>query len=218
MSLLSQLLEKTRKAEIGFGIHENCRLLSIDNNERTSREGDVINKVCYLKFAKYSEKGEVIGEKEISWFGLDATSEYTASRFITQLEQLTAILDTYLGEDVKKWEEFFDEVLKSNEVEHTMEAFEFMCQDPDKLEAVTKLIYEGFEKLLAPKIGKNSQPIALKIVFDKNGKYLQQPSFGAFVANTKDDLKISKTELEYQEKSLATASSTAISASKIAAL
>ena len=68
-----------------------------------------------------------------------------------------------------------------------------------------EMISDTYTEILTPLVGPESPRIRFKVVYDNNGKYLQQPRYGEFVESMEIDkeeskLKITKSELEYKAK------------------
>ena len=96
-SLLGQLLADARKAELGYGIHGNCVITKVTNEERKSKENEKINRNAYTTIAQRDANGEIVSEREISWFNLDPTSEKVYMNWYAQYEQMSAIVSIYQG-------------------------------------------------------------------------------------------------------------------------
>ena len=219
MSLLGELMSTARKADIGYGIHPNCVITKVTNEERKSRDGEKIRRNCFTTISQMKD-GAIIAEKEISWFNLDSTSEYVYANFYNQLEQLTAIVDVYLDGKKDKWMEGIADLLEENDVEVDDWADESAEAVNDLKESLTEVlkdksacaeILEGigelYVKLIGKKVGKDSQPVRFKVTFDTKGKYLQQPKFDGFVESmevSEEDsrLRLSKVDEENRQKSL----------------
>lgn len=197
-SLLDGLLSQAKKNEIGFGIHENCVILSVANDVRKNKDNEVIKRNCFTVFAKKNAAGEITAEKEISWFNIDPTSEYAYDNFFSQLEQLTAIVDTLRdpAEDEKDiWDLAFEAILTENEIEFTKDALEKAIKTKKVSNEIVQAIGDTYVELLKPLVGKSSAAMRLKIVYDSNGKYLQQPKYNSFVETMEVDLEDSKLKL-----------------------
>lgn len=216
MSLLNNLMSNARKSEIGFGIHENCIVTAVSNEKRKNKDGKVLTRNCYTKIGKLNDEGKIVSEREVSYFNLDPSSEYVYDNFYTQLDQLTAIVDALVPVGKKdKW---------ANALDAIAEEFEFEAETREELEAelkevltdkkvcaeYTTAVWNAYVEILADVVGKDSTPLRFKCVYDKSGKYLQQPKFDAFVEPMGVDaeesrLRISDTELQYKNKAMAIA-------------
>jgi len=205
-SLLNDLLSLSKKSEIGFGIHEDCVILSVANDVRKNKDNEVIKRNCFTVFGKRNENGEVVSEKEISWFNLDPTSEYAYDNFFSQFEQMTAIVDAlYVVDEEKKdvWDLAFEAILKENNVEFTKDDLEKAIKTKKVSAEIMKALGDTYVELLSSLVGKDSQPVRLKIVYDSNGKYLQQPKYNAFVESmeiAKEDSSLKILDSEENNK------------------
>ena len=214
MGLLNELMSNARKADIGFGIHKNCVVLSVSNDERKTNDGELVKRNCYTTFGQLNDKKAVVGEKTVSWFNLDNTSEYVYDSFFNQLDQMTCIMNVFHPEGKKDpWEDAFLAILEEEEIETGRNETELEANlrealaDKATCKSLMKSIGDAYVELLENKVGAKSQPIRLKIVYDKNGKYLQQPKFEGFVESMEisdedSRLKITNTENQYKAKSL----------------
>ena len=220
-ALLGKLMANARKAEIGFGIHANVVITSVDNDQRKTKEGEKIKRNCYTTFSQLNEDGVIVAEKEISWFNLDPSSEYVYNNFIAQLEQMTAIVDLYYNNSKKdKWQDVFSEILEKYEidegdeddagsVETLKKSLEEAMKNKDICNDFMDDLGDAYVKLISKKCGEDSASLRLKIVYDYKGKYLQAPRYGAFVElmDTPEEdtiLKITDNDLANKEKSLVT--------------
>jgi len=216
MSLLGKLMSNARKAEIGFGVHENCVILSVSNDQRKNKDGEKVARNCYTVIGQKNDNGDIVAEREISWFNLDPSSDFVYDNFFTQLEQLTNIVDT-LNPAGKKdaWADLFDEALEELEIsvdltnEELIEELTTLLKNKKNSAAFMKLLGDGYVQLLEDHVGPESTPRRAKIVYDKNGKYLQQPRYGSIVESMEVEesrLTISSTEEEYKNKNLSATS------------
>jgi len=208
MSLLNELMSKSRKSDIGYGIHENCVVLEVSNDVRKNKDGVAMKRNCYTKIGQLDDSNEIIAEKEVSWFSVDPTSEYAYDNFFSQLEQLTAIVDAVRpkDEDGKDlWDLAFDAILTEEEIEHSVEGLKEALKEKKKCNSLMQMLGDTYVEILSPLVGVKSPKIRFKVVYDNNGKYLQQPRYGEFVEPMDIDLsesklKISKAEEEYKSK------------------
>lgn len=231
MSLLSQLMQESRKAEIGFGVHKNCIITKVSNEVRKNKENVVIKKNSYTKFEMLNDKGESVAEKEISWYNLDFSSDYVFDSFWSQLEQFTGIVDTLIPPTEKKdaWAKEFDKILEENEIELSEGSAEeqkqalkrILEEDKEVFEQVMEHLIKAYEKLVTKAITEEDKvKMRLKITFDPKGKNLQQPRYDSFVESMEvsdedSQLKVSDKDLEYKSKSLEAAKKPITPAGKI---
>lgn len=214
--LLGKLMSKARKSDIGFGIHKNCVILSVSNEVKRNKDGEIIKRNCSTVFGQKNEEGSIVAEKVISWFNVDNTSEYAYDNFFNQLDQLTAIVDTYVdkNEEGDVWEKAIDAIFEDEEVDcgsGSSEDIEIGLReaiaDKATCKSLIKQIGDVYVEIITDLIGKDSQAIKLKITFDPKGKYAQQPKYDGFiesmeVSDEDSKLRITKTEEEYRQKSL----------------
>jgi hypothetical protein len=213
MSLLSKLMTNAKKAEIGFGIHEDCVITNVNNDRRKNKDGEIVKRNCYTTIGKLDKEGNIASERIISWFDWLNTSEYVYSNFEDQLLQLTSIIDLYHPITEKKdvWGDAFSQILEDEEIDESKEAIEKALKNKQSCSALLEAIGDTYIELLSSKVGEKSDKIRVKVVYEKSGKYLQQPKFDKFVesmeVNIKDSiLKISPVEESYKAKSLLTGS------------
>lgn len=215
VSLLDGLLNQAKKNEIGFGIHENCVILSVSNDIRKNKDNEVVKRNCFTVFAKKNAAGEITAEKEISWFNIDPTSEYAYDNFFSQLEQMTAIVDILRDpneEDKDIWDLAFEAILSENEIEFTKDSLEKAIRTKKVSNEIVKAIGDTYVELLSNLVGKDSKAMRLKIVYDSNGKYLQQPKYNSFVESMDVELEDSRlkiTDTENTNKNKGTTSTVA---------
>lgn len=208
MSLLNKLKQEESLLEIGHGIHDNCVILSISTDLRKKKDESIINKNLFIKIGKLGTKGTVVAEREISWFNLDHTKEYTYGNFFNQVDQMTGLVDSYITptDDEDKWGDIFSAVLGKFEVAEDVEEIKAALTDEETCTGMMNLLNDQFSKLLAGKIGINGEKIRVKFTFDKTGGFVQQPKFDQFTENMRvklsdSQLKMTDTEKEYEAKS-----------------
>jgi len=202
-SLLGQLLSEAKKSEIAFGIHENCVVLSVNNDVRKNKDNEVIKRNCFTVFGKLNNVNEIVAEKEISWFNIDPSTEWAYDNFFTQLEQMTAIVDALfpVAEGEKDvWDLAFEQILAEEEVELTKDSLEKAIKNKKTCASIVKSLGDTYVELLSDLVGPESQRVRLKIVYDSNGKYLQQPKYNAFVESMEVDKEDSKLKIVESEK------------------
>lgn len=174
MSLLRKLLaSKELRTPLDFGINENVRLISIDNTERI-REGEIVKRNTFMRFAKFNSNNEIIANSEFNYFNLDPASDYTSDNFITQISQLNNIAKV-LGADKK--------------VDPTVgyESMNELKGDLETKKGCKKLMdetWKQFHKAVNDKIGNDSTLFRIKVVTDKTGKYMQLPSKDAIIVES----------------------------------
>jgi len=215
MSLLGKLMAQARKSEIGFGIHSNCVVLKVDNTVKKNKDGEVLKRNSWTTIGQKNDAGEVVAEKEVAWFNLDPSSEYVWDNFSSQIEQMSAIVDTLrppTTDDKDIWDMAFDAIIEDLKIESTIEGLKEALKVKKTCEALIKAVGDTYAELLEPLVGPKSLAVRFKVVYDAGGKYLQQPRYGIFVENMEipvedSRLKVSKQEEEYRIKSTALSSS-----------
>jgi len=198
VSLLNDLLSQSKKSEIGFGVHENCVILSVANDVRKNKDNEVIKRNCFTVFGKKNEAGEIVAEREVSWFNIDSSTDYAYDNFFNQLDQMTAIVDAlYVVSDEEKdvWDLAFEAILKENDIEFTKESLEKAIKTKKVCVEIMKALGDTYVELLKPLVGKTSQQVRFKVVFDSNGKYLQQPKYNGFVESMEISLEDSRLKI-----------------------
>jgi hypothetical protein len=200
MGLLSAIRNNSRQASLTAGLHNDMFLKAI-NIEDKKVNGIVTKKNCFIKFAKLNQKtGGIIGETEVSWFRLDFNSDYVLENAVEQLAQMVSILELfYTPEEV-------DEQFTPLNGITTYDEFKARLTTKVGAKELNEAINANISIMLEPHCGDVTKLFRLKLVYDKNGKYLQTSQYGDFVeALDKTDLKITRTELanETLAKSLA---------------
>ena len=208
-NILDQILSEAKSQDLEDGIHENCRILEVDVQMRQDKDGNNLKRNTYIKIGKFDEKGKrKIAEKEIAWFNIDPTSEYVMDNFREQIIQLVGILKVYYPEEeiYSKFDIFEGIATLENGLS---EDTELEVKDIEKAlkskKSATTLLTNAirhFYQMMQGKYGYESQVIRVKLTFSKDGKYIQQPTYGNFVESAKvpaeeSNLKMSKTESKY---------------------
>jgi hypothetical protein len=216
MSLLNKLMSNARKTDIGFGIHQNCVVLSVSNERKQNKDKEILKRNCHTVFGQLNEKGEIIAEREIYWFDIDPTTEYAFDNVFNQIDQMSAIVDSLVSTAKKDaWAAAVAKLLEDEEIEFpedgtkedAMNALKEVMKDKKSCMTFMKGLGDAYVSILSKVVGKESDPLRLKIVYEKSGKYLQQPKYGAFVEPMSVDaadsrLKITKLDEENRQKSI----------------
>ena len=209
MSLLGLLKQDQSLPKIGFGLHKNCVVLEVSDAIRKKQDKSTINRNSYTKFGQLDAKGAIVAATEVSWFNIDSGKDYAYDSFFTQIDQMSAIIDVLLPytEEEDKWGDVFSAILSSQSIEESVESITAALKDKKKAKALMELISSAYVKMLTPVIGKDSTVMKLKLTYDRNGKFLQQPRFDPFVEALEytgipeKALKITDTEKSYETKS-----------------
>ena len=205
MSLLRKILAaKPVKTPLEFGINKNVRLVKIDNEER-KRDGEPVPVHCFLTFAQFNSKGEVIAQSEFNYFNLNHEYDNTLGNLGTEVSQLQSIADVLNpGTVIDPTEDYEDE--------------DELMADLKSKKGCKKLqtaVWKAFNKAVGKKVGMESPMLSLKVVTDyKTGKYLNLPGDATIVelADTEASesvLRITPNEIKNRDKALvATTSAT----------
>ena len=92
-NLLNQVLSTVKKSELVDGIHENCILVSVSNEDRKTKDGKSLNRHCYTKFGQVKDK-KVVAEAEISWYNPLAFEEGRYDSIFSMLDQFNNIISS----------------------------------------------------------------------------------------------------------------------------
>jgi hypothetical protein len=227
MSILSRLMSEARKAELGFGIHSNCIISSVTNEERRNKDNEVVRRNCFITFQHLNDEKKVVAEKEISWFNLDYSQEPNKifNSFFDQLKQLTAIADCFIDPKGRKnlWDKGFEDIVDSFKIEipedpetplakqNLKEDLMDLFKSKEKGMKFMKELTDFFTELMQEALTQTKEEpvlLRLKLVTDNKGKYIQIPRFSTFVEPMsvdpeKSSLKITQTELNYKEQTQA---------------
>jgi len=185
-NILEMFANEASSSELDAAVHENVRLVDVDISTRKDGNGNAIKKQLFLKFKKYDENGEDIGEKEISFFKLDPTRESVINNLATYLLQTKEILELYLEPDAIK--EAFDP-LRALWNEDTMDEKDFGYDSIKKkvlkkaaaFKAIEEAISSQFLALIKDHIGYESEYFRFKLVESNDAKYIEIPRFDRFV-------------------------------------
>lgn len=212
MSLLNKILSTARKPELSHGIYENCVITKVEASGKKTKDGEAIKRNCFTTFATLNDKGEVIGEKEVSWYDLDVTNEYAKDNFKEQLLQIVSIMECFF--DPKDVDDVFNPIFDEAGIVDDA-TLETVLTDKASLKKLMAAIAANYTENMESVLNDKDNLLRLKLVYDNKGKYVQQPKYGKFVEpcsiEAKDStLKFSTFELENEAKSrnLTTTSST----------
>lgn len=192
--------QEAKSSELSAGIHEDVVLFSIDPERRKDNTGKLIKKQLYLKFKKYNKEGEDIGEKDISFFLIDAARDSAIRNLHSLLAQTKEILSLYYTEaelDVKfnPLGVLYDESENKTEEELNI-LFDYegikknVLKKSSLFVKVENELCAQFYSLLEDKIGFESLKFRLRLEESKDAKYVQLPAFERFAESqevTKED-------------------------------
>jgi len=190
--ILNIFNEQASSSELGAGVHERVRLISVDPERRKDNNGNLIKKQLFLKFKKFNKEGIDVGEKDISFFLIDSAKDSAINNMHLFLSQTRELLSVYLTEEeinagFDPLGVLYDADNDDREEEDVVEDFkyDFIKKKVLKKEAqflqVEHAICAQFSKLLEDKIGFESKPIRLKLEESQDAKYIQIPRFDRFV-------------------------------------
>jgi hypothetical protein len=196
-SLLRMILAlNPTRMGLDFGINENCRLTKIDNTPRI-REGEVQKRNTYVTWSKYNGKNEVVGQTEFNYFNLDASQDFVLDSFTNQFAQLAHIISLYNPDAMDEFNPLGDIT--------TEEALKKALKKQESCTKIQNAMAQQFEEIMKDHIGETSPLMAVKVITDKTGKYLNLPKEARFCAPMGGDysfLKLTAYELRLKENSL----------------
>jgi hypothetical protein len=201
-TLLKSLLNKAKKTELGHDIHENCVITEATVVGKPGKDNQASKWNCVTKFVKKDNDGNVIGEKEISWYDLDHTSEWVKGKFTSQMVQLVNILECfYTPVEV---DAIFNPIFADFEITKDEASLEDILKDKENSKNLMTDIAKAYVAAMVPHL--NSFPVRLKLVFDSKGKYVGQPQYNEVVESmsvpkAESKLRFSKNEIENEVKS-----------------
>ena len=210
MTFLRLLLDQRPvRTHIPFGVQGNLRLTAIDNTPR-KREGQTINKNCFLTFTQFNDNGVAIAKSEFDYFNLDAEKGYASVNLATQhghLQNLTECLGS-------------DAVLDPTTIFSTPDEYYAGLKSKKSCKELESLLYDQFEEAVKDLVGAEGPLLRMKIITDKSGNFQQLPK-EAIIYETMDidikDTKLSVTPWELTNKAKAGGPQTAKADSKGAA-
>lgn len=190
--ILNIFNEQASSSELGAGVHERVRLITVDPERRKDNNGNLIKKQLFLKFKKFNKEGVDVGEKDLSFFMVDPTKDSAIDNLHAFLSQTREILSIFLTN--AEIDEKFDPLAVLYDADNDDREDEAVEQDY-KYDALKKkvmkkeknftdvelAICKQFSDLLSDKIGFDSTPFRLKLEESKDAKYVQIPRFDRFV-------------------------------------
>jgi len=204
MSSIRELLKRNAKStELPAGIHSNVHLIKVEIDDRKDNSGNRIKKQLFLTFKKVDEEGNVVGEKEISFFDIDPVKEYALDNLHTYIVSVKSILETFVSEKVieKRFDPLKVLLEKDEDVDESSAEFKFDNIKKARLKKMStyKKIEEAvraqFYAIVKSKIGYDSVSLRLKLEYNKNNS-VHIPRYGHFIerdsVNKKESKLISK--------------------------
>jgi hypothetical protein len=202
--------EEITSNSLSAGIHENVKLISVDVTKRKDFNGKTIKKQLFLKFKKYTEEGEDIGEKEIDFFLLDPEKKDVIKHLKNYLDQVLQLLRVYYTDDelFEGEKPLFDPyaTLYDPKIHNLGEREDGMDSDfaydnikkkvldkNIKYKEISEAINNNIYELLKDRIGVKSRPFRLKLIESKDGEFIQIPLYSDFIERSdisKEDSKL----------------------------
>lgn len=190
--ILNIFNEQASSSELGAGVHERVRLISVDPERRKDNNGNPIKKQLFLKFKKFNKEGVDVGEKDVSFFLVDPTKESAIDNLHAFLSQTKELLSLFLSnEEIEKG---FDPLAvlydadnddredEDVESDYKYDSLKKKVMKKEKFYTdVEMAICDQFSALLENKIGFDSATFRLKLEESKDAKYIQIPRFDRFV-------------------------------------
>lgn len=190
--ILNIFNEQASSSELGAGVHERVRLITIDPERRKDNNGNLIKKQLFLKFKKFNKEGVDVGEKDISFFLVDPAKESAIDNLHAFLSQTKEILSLYLSsEEISAGFDplaiLYDADNDDRDEEDVIADFKYdflkkkVMKKEKNFTDVELAICAQFNALLADKVGFDSMPFRLKLEESSDAKYIQIPRFDRFV-------------------------------------
>lgn len=190
--ILNIFNEQASSSELGAGVHERVRLITIDSERRKDNNGNLIKKQLFLKFKKFNKEGVDIGEKDISFFLVDPAKESAIDNLHAFLSQTKELLSLFLTSDeISKGFDplavLYDADNDDRDEEDVVSDFKYdslkkkVMKKEKNFTDVEMAICSQFHALLEDKVGFDSTPFRLKLEESKDAKYIQVPRFDRFV-------------------------------------
>lgn len=191
--ILNIFSEQASSSELGAGIHERVRLISASGERRKDSNGNLVKKQLFLKFKKFSKDNVDLGEKEISFFIVDASKDTAINNLLNFTAQVTEILSlfytpTELEEKFDPFGRVFynadnddrdEEAVKADY--HNTKIKKAVIKNEKGFTAVQAAICTDAAALLAPFCGFEGPIFRLKLVESDDNKYIEIPRFDPFV-------------------------------------
>ena len=191
--ILNIFSEQASSSELGAGVHERIRLISASGERRKDSNGNLVKKQLFLKFKKFSKDNVDLGEKEISFFIVDASKDTAINNLLYFTAQVTEILSlfytpTELEEKFDPFGRVFynadnddrdEEAVKADY--HNTKIKKAVIKNEKGFTAVQAAICADAAALLAPFCGFEGPIFRLKLVESDDNKYIEIPRFDPFV-------------------------------------
>jgi len=208
-SILNFFDQQASSSELGEGVHERVKLVSIDPEHRRDKNDKIIKKQLFLKFKKFDKEGVDIGEIDISFFMIDASKDTAITNLHMFLSQTMEILSIFLPEDeiTKNFDPLsvlYDAEKETRKEEEVIKDYTYdmikkkVLKKGSLFTKVEKSICSQFTELLKDKIGFKSSAFRLKLEKQQDTNYVQIPRYDRFVE--KSNVKKEKSVLYVNAK------------------
>lgn len=190
--ILNIFNEEASSSELGAGVHERVKLITVDPERRKDNNGNLVKKQLFLKFKKFTKEGVDVGEKEISFFLIDSAKDSAVNNLYTFIAQTRELLSVFLTEE--EITESFDPLSVLYDGDNDDREDDAVCEDftydlikkrvlkkEKSFTDVETAICQQFTELLKDKIGFDSKSFRLKLEESSDAKYIQIPRFDRFV-------------------------------------
>ena len=186
MGLLQKFKERSNKTaktqDLSGGIHKNVRL--VDFTEDIESRGDY-KRYLFMKFKKYDNEGNPVGEFSTSFMELDPSSSFIDFKVKLLLKQTHNLAVALFGED--GWKDIYDPLatlLESAEEAHHMQLNKKLSKRAF-VQQLEKQVKESVGVFMTKYLeeGKDAE-FVLKLVYNDKG-YVGIPS-GLFIQDQQD--------------------------------
>jgi hypothetical protein len=191
--VLNIFSEQATSSELGAGVHERVRLISVSGERRKDNNGNLVKKQFFLKFKKFSKDDVDLGEKEVSFFLVDASKDSAVNNLLNFTAQVVELLGIFYSpsELEEKFDPFgrvFYNADNDDRDEDTVKADfhntrikKAVIKNEKGFTAVQNAICQDAAALLAPFCGFEGPIFRLKLVESDDNKYIEIPRFSQFV-------------------------------------
>lgn len=190
--MFSMFTEQSSSSNMGAGIHENVRLISVDTERRKDNNGNIIKKQLFLKFKRFNKDNEDVGEKDISFFIVDPAKDSNVNNLHSFISQVREILSLYFSEEeiIARFDPLsaiYDAETDEREEAELINAFLYdnikkkTFKKASMFGVVEKAVCDQFGAMVEPVIGFESTPFRFKLEESQDAKYIQIPRFDRFV-------------------------------------
>lgn len=166
--------------KLSFGINENVILKNISNEQRRDRNGVLINKTCYMTFAKVDLENDnkSLAETTFSYFTIDKPA-YAQKGLSHQVLQLIEIARAIVPADkVMEVLGNINAVLAADKDVFSQVASAASAPSPKLTKEITRIqgaLSEAFAEAVTPYLNKASELVNLLVVTGPNGQFLDLP-------------------------------------------